>query len=664
MGEQVLAMLLTCAVCVLCMCGRRGAVDSSSGRTRIVPEATCRALKAQAGTLPSYSAAHCRESFTDPAFGFCFAAVERRGPMGNVLSADEPAWRAPLLAALDAAARRHFQNDDTLHSAAAAALRGTTSFVSLAEDPDSVDDGDTLLHCAVRLRCKPAVRALLDAGADVNIISTCLSNVKRVHVDADGAVERTSHCTPLRLAVEDSHDDVELVRLLVNHGAFIHSVDGTGAAVRDTLDGYGRSALFYASAAGNVAVAQTLLAAGAHVVDPNCAPDDTARNSLWAAVRGGHLPVAHLLLQCGARAPARDDLGVSPLLRMCVAHCSVGMGEMLLLYTPPDAPLISDAEQELMPYLASPREMEPAFLPPMEGMTSLLMDAICCPARDAASRARWVKLALEFGADAADTELQPLLTAVSMGEPDVVEALLMYGADSNSYTVTRVDASSELSWPMAVPILSAAVCLRNATVATLLLRYGADVDGVVRGVAAGANVSPLFHACNVVACECIMLLLARGASTRLHAHHGVHVHVSLLRVLLHAIPVHATGRANSTALRGAILSLVAHGATQDMQHIPARRHELVCGKRRELFLEDLLHTHALHSSGRADAAHRRWVYSVMQEHAWLLRRAAVLCRWRAQVRTQEFDKAAIHGRSRVSELDDGSDVSEMGGDCD
>ena len=101
--------------------------------------------------------------------------------------------------------------------------------------------------------------------------------------------------TPMHyLAVEDQLD---AVRLLVEHGAEIN-----------TLNRFGNSALSEAASLGYVALVEWMLANGAMLELPG-----QSDPTLHEAVRGGSLDVVRILIAAGADVDVIDSLGQTPL---------------------------------------------------------------------------------------------------------------------------------------------------------------------------------------------------------------------------------------------------------------------------------------------------------------------------------------------------------------
>ena len=172
---------------------------------------------------------------------------------------------------------RSASGETLLHAAAAAGHLAAVEYLCTAEDPDcdinaSNQDGNTVLHFAVKDDRLPVVRLLVERGADVNA---------RNH-NSD---------TPLHWAVYRGHG--EIIEYLVA----LQSVD---VNVRDR---YQRTPLQSAAGKGMVDTVRLLLGRRA---DAN-AVDRDGRTVVMDAAWSGHVEIVKLLLQAGARLEKGDD---------------------------------------------------------------------------------------------------------------------------------------------------------------------------------------------------------------------------------------------------------------------------------------------------------------------------------------------------------------------
>ena len=243
-------------------------------------------------------------------------------------------------------------DDATIQLAATGQLAALKS--RLAADPGLAQQrgpgAETLLHIAVRQWPKlengaAVARALLDAGADVNAAdddglrpiqgATGDRALTRVLLDAGAETgvyaENHMNMSPIEVCLYYGLPDE--AQLLADHGAAVDLRVAAGlgdeAKVRASLDDAGRfredsiglpgqpgpkpsvdegvtQALSYAARNGQAAIVSLLLDHGADI-DALVPHFDVGCTPLHQAVSGGHLPIADLLVRCGARLDIRDD---------------------------------------------------------------------------------------------------------------------------------------------------------------------------------------------------------------------------------------------------------------------------------------------------------------------------------------------------------------------
>ena len=191
-------------------------------------------------------------------------------------------------------------------------LFGLTLAVLLASAPPVAAAADLPLVDAVKAGDAARMRAIIDAGADVNA------------AEPDGA-------TPLHWAAYGA--DVEAARLLLEAGAVANTgnrygvrplslacIAGSPGVVAALLDAganpnstltEGETALMTAARSGNVAVVELLLDAGAHV---NAQEDWKGQTALMWAAAEGHAAVIPALVRYGADIGARSKRGFTALL--------------------------------------------------------------------------------------------------------------------------------------------------------------------------------------------------------------------------------------------------------------------------------------------------------------------------------------------------------------
>jgi len=96
--------------------------------------------------------------------------------------------------------------------------------------------------------------------------------------------------------------------------------------VKSNLDEFGRSALHYAAADGNLDEVRRLVETGMDV----SLPDNKAWTPLHFAAQSGKPDVARYLIEAGAIVDALDEHGNTPLFRATFE--SKGNGEMILVF--------------------------------------------------------------------------------------------------------------------------------------------------------------------------------------------------------------------------------------------------------------------------------------------------------------------------------------------
>ncbi len=219
-----------------------------------------------------------------------------------------------------------------MFSRAAGACAGVVAGLALTGAPAAL--AESALHAAVRAGTLAEVRALLDAGAEVNAFErgkTPLQHAARTRpnpeivralLDAGARVDLAGHhgMTALHFAVVnpapaasltrpgadatagpgETARQLEVIRLLLDAGAATHAKNEDGLTPLHLAAGH----------YWDPEVAGMLLRAGAFV-DARAGNDSTPLH--FAAAFGGNPSVAELLLDAGADANARDTGGLTPL---------------------------------------------------------------------------------------------------------------------------------------------------------------------------------------------------------------------------------------------------------------------------------------------------------------------------------------------------------------
>lgn len=164
-----------------------------------------------------------------------------------------------------------------------------------------------LLHAA-RIGYERKVRALIEAGVDVNVRPSRPDGRTPRRYPGGGWARVESNWTPLHAAADHGHAGV--VRLLIAAGADLAAGDGCGG-----------TPLVYATNHGEhtADAALALIAAGAdvnatlHLPDIPRGEDGLRETPLHSAAGGGVLRVVEALIAAGADVNARDGMGQAPL---------------------------------------------------------------------------------------------------------------------------------------------------------------------------------------------------------------------------------------------------------------------------------------------------------------------------------------------------------------
>ena len=176
-----------------------------------------------------------------------------------------------------------------------------------AQTPDALE-----LVAAAKRTDHAAVRALLDAGIDVNTR----------YGDGTTALHWAAHRDSLDLVTDllasgadvgvvDDHGVSPLALASLNASLpIVRALLGAGADANATRSN-GETPLMTAARVGSLDVVRSLLAAGAN---PNATEATLEQTALMLAVAENHTPVARLLLEVGASVSARSTNRFTPLL--------------------------------------------------------------------------------------------------------------------------------------------------------------------------------------------------------------------------------------------------------------------------------------------------------------------------------------------------------------
>ncbi len=327
------------------------------------------------------------------------------------------------------------------------------------------------LVAAVRSSDHPAVRALLEGGADPD--AAYGDGTTALH----WAAHRDSHAMATDLlaagANVDAADDHGVTPLALASLNGSLSIVGTllaAGADANAARGNGETPLMTAARVGSLDVVRSLLAAGA---DPDATETTLGQTALMLAVAENHTPVARLLLETGAVVSARSKNRFTPLL-FAAQQGNLEAADLLL---------------------SAGADVDESAPDGIGGNTN--------------ARSRFV----------AGTDAAALLVAIDSGHSELARFLLARGADPDHDGAGRT-------------ALHAAVQRKMPEVVAALLEHGADPDPrmtkrlpfVSRRITQGHGLSPsnigatpFFLAASYNDLESMRILVAGGADPMLRA---------------------------------------------------------------------------------------------------------------------------------------------------
>ena len=227
------------------------------------------------------------------------------------------------------------------------------------------------------------VRFLLGNGADIHVQTdewlSVSSDVRNIYSQGIGP-------SALTLAIDQGQ--AEIVRLLLEHWMWEYSADGR--------DDYGRTALMFAAAAGDIEMARLLLENGAPINHQT----DIGTTALMYAAAEGHVEIARLLLENRALINRQTNAGITALM-YAVVEGHVEMARLLLENGAPVNDQIDTSITALM-YAAAEGHVEMARLllengAPINHQTDAGITALMYAATE--GHIEMVRLLVENGAD-------------------------------------------------------------------------------------------------------------------------------------------------------------------------------------------------------------------------------------------------------------------------
>lgn len=371
-----------------------------------------------------------------------------------------------------------------------AAATGDTSAISslIAEhhQVNAVDPGGRrALYCAVSHDDRKAARALLDAGADPNLLSTDDSAGQRPDLPLTDAVMQkrmelvalllaqgadanaeASDQTPLGIATDSWHNDLNAVQVLLDRGADPNIADRSGfplvRAAANAPDARVPTLLVEHGASVTARGGGFCLDLGDLEGLPSKASPEGCDTAIAAAAQAGHLDTVAMLLDHGAdptsavyAASVGNHAEIARVLLDRGANPNGSGGTTPLLYN------ALFGNQDLVVTLlvqgADPNRGGAASARTLQlGASSGLITGIAPDQQKTLAR---VVCQLRGTAP----NLPPIVAAAAMGHPDAVRALLDHGADPNA----------NAAFDPQITALSAATAAHHDEVMALLTARGA-----------------------------------------------------------------------------------------------------------------------------------------------------------------------------------------------
>ncbi|HEY3329794.1 MAG TPA: ankyrin repeat domain-containing protein [Capsulimonadaceae bacterium] len=224
-------------------------------------------------------------AFASPKQGLPIRPVDRRDPLGNTAlinaAANGEATKVNRLIAQGASL--DLKNNAGETALMRAALQGTAYDAEQRILPYDVHSQWRIPFKATGRDFAGCVKALLDAGADANIMGA--------NLEALGRGPRASNRGWNALMIASYNGNVGIVEMLVK----------AGARVNDSDDYLGYTPLVFAACCDDVRIAKVLIAAGA-LVEPK---DENSRSAMHKAAQGGYLDFMALLIAHGAEPSGR-----------------------------------------------------------------------------------------------------------------------------------------------------------------------------------------------------------------------------------------------------------------------------------------------------------------------------------------------------------------------